>query len=115
MARRANGRMHPSPPRYAPSRAATTAATTRAALAHGHHAPRTLAAALNEASHRLEKLFQVREEQVVLAAVVRVERRAGNLRAVEHVLHRERVEPLLLQKPNQRIAQPIARAADAAV
>src|SRR4051794_11466042 len=38
------------------------AGDVREELAYGHHAPRLLAAAVDEAAHRFEELFQIREE-----------------------------------------------------
>src|ERR1043166_710393 len=63
------------------------------------------------ARHPLEELVGVGGEEIVLVAVVLVEGRPADAGAVEHVLHRDRVERLLLHQLDQRGAERGAAAA----
>ena len=76
---------------------------------------RAIRVAQQQGGHGLEKILQIAEKQVVFVAIVRVKRRASDVRAIKHLLDCDGVERLLLDQREQCIAQRVAGAANPAV
>ncbi len=66
-------------------------------------------------THQLKKILYIAQEEIVLAAEVRVERRPAHARAIQHLLHRDLLKWLFVDERHQGIAQRIPRPLSARV
>lgn len=84
-------------------------------FADGGEAIGLIAAAFENGGNELEEIADVAEEEVILVAEMVVERGAANPGAIEDVLDGDGVEGLFLHEGDERVAEGIASAADAAI
>lgn len=84
-------------------------------LLDGSDARGRVAVADQGCGEHFEEVFDVAEEEIVLVAVVSVERGAADFGAIQDVLDRDGLEGLFVHEGDQGIAKVIARGANAAV
>ena len=84
-------------------------------LLDGSDAGRSVSVADEGGGHHFEKFFSVAKEEIVLVAVVTVERGAAHFCAIEHVLDGDRFEGLFVHEGDEGVAEVIARGSNAAV
>jgi hypothetical protein len=84
-------------------------------LAHGSNATGNLTAPREQVGHGFEEVLDIAEKEIVFIAIVGIKGRAANVGAIEHVLHGNGVERLLVYKFHERIAERVSRAPNATI